>query len=52
MIYLNLPIFILFLAFIYLLIIYGLLKIAETQKRSENIISDSSQDTSQGIKIP
>lgn len=52
MINLNLPIFILFLAFIYLLIIYGLLKIAEIQKREENIISNNSQDTSRGIKIP
>ncbi|MGF1589626.1 MAG: hypothetical protein ACFCU7_10340 [Pleurocapsa sp.] len=52
MIDLNISIFILFLAFVYLLIIYGLLKIAEIQNRHEDIIADNSQDTSQRIKIP
>ncbi len=52
MIDLNLSIFIVFFAFVYLLIIYGLLKIAETQKRKENIIAHNSQDPSQRIKIP
>lgn len=48
----NLPIFILLFAFVYLSIVYGLLKIAETHKRSENIISDQSQEVTQRIKTP
>ncbi len=50
--FINLPIFILLFAFVYLSIVYGLLKIAENQKRSENTISDQTQDVTQRIKIP
>ena len=48
----NLPMFILLLAIVYLSIIYGLLKIAETQKRNINVVSDNSHDISQRIKTP
>ena len=48
----NLPIFILLFAFVYLSIVYGLLKIAENHKRSKNVISDQSQDVTQRIKTP
>ena len=45
--FINLPISILLFAFVYLSIIYGLLKIAEAQKQSESMITDNPQDTSQ-----
>ena len=48
----NLPIFILLFAFIYLSIIYGLLKIAENQIRAENMISDRIQEVPQRVKTP
>lgn len=50
--FIDLPIFILLFAFVYLSIVYGLLKIAENQKRSESMISDHSQDVTQRIKTP
>ncbi len=41
----NLPIFILLFAIVYLSIVYGLLKMAETQKRNVNLLSsDRTQD--------
>ncbi len=48
--FINLPIFILFFAFVYLSIIYGLLKIAETQKQSENMMTDNAQEASQLVQ--
>lgn len=48
----NLPISILLSAFIYLSIIYGLLKIAENQTRAENMISDRVQEVPQRVKTP
>jgi hypothetical protein len=48
--FIELPIFILFCAFVYLMAIYGLLKMAETQS-DRDIISDS-RDNSQRIKTP
>jgi hypothetical protein len=52
----NLPFFILFFAIVYLSIVYGLLKIAETQGHSvsNNITTGSRrpEDCKQRIKIP
>ncbi|MEM7590010.1 MAG: hypothetical protein AAF383_00545 [Cyanobacteria bacterium P01_A01_bin.83] len=49
----NLPIFILLFAFIYLSIIYGLLKIAENQTRAaRNVISNRVQDVPHRVKTP
>jgi hypothetical protein len=52
----NVPFFILFFAIIYLSIIYGLLKIAETQMHniSSNVstVSRPSADSKQRMKIP
>ncbi|MDJ0568903.1 MAG: hypothetical protein QNJ53_07625 [Pleurocapsa sp. MO_192.B19] len=48
----NLPVFTLFLAVVYLLSIYGLLKMAEMHKRGENIISHNTKETSNYTKIP
>ena len=48
----NLPIFILLFAIVYLSIIYGVLKIAEAQKRNVDVISDSAQEINQRIKTP
>ena len=47
--FIELPIFILLCAFIYLVIIYGLLKMAETQSRDT---LSNHQDSSQRIKTP
>ena len=47
--FIELPIFILLFAFVYLVFVYGLLKMAEVQSR-ENIICD--RDNSQRIKTP
>ena len=52
MYFIDLPIFILLFAFVYLSIVYGLLKIAENQKQSENTISDQTKDVTQRIKTP
>ncbi|MBE9047038.1 hypothetical protein IQ255_22005 [Pleurocapsales cyanobacterium LEGE 10410] len=46
----NLPVFILFFAFVYLLIIYGLLKIAEMQISQDD--SPSSEDKNRQIPTP
>ena len=48
--FIELPIFILLSAFIYLVIVYGLLKMAETQN-SQDVISNH-RDNSQRIKTP
>jgi|GEM_PF-2738779 len=55
--FINLPIFILLFAFVYLSIVYGLLKMAEAQKQAENIVSNNIvsnnvQDASQRVKTP
>ena len=49
--FIELPVFILLSAFVYLVIVYGLLKMAETQSSRGNIISHS-RDNSQRIKTP
>ena len=46
----NLPISILFFAFVYLLIIYGLLRIAEMQIQQEH--SRTCKDTNRQIETP
>ncbi|BAZ46193.1 hypothetical protein NIES4102_32220 [Chondrocystis sp. NIES-4102] len=48
----NLPVFILFLAAIYLLCIYGLLKIAEMQKPGSTIVSNTSKQRRNKIQTP
>jgi hypothetical protein len=48
----NSSIFILFSAVVYLLGIYGLLKIAEMQKPGDTIMSNNSKNTRDQIKIP
>ena len=51
--FVNLPIFILLIAFVYLSIVYGLLKIVETHQQSENIeniISDNLPKTGQEVE--
>ena len=50
---LNLPVFILLLAIAYLTIIYGLLKMIETQKERTTVNTDSSTvDSKQRVEIP
>lgn len=48
----SLPVFILFFAIVYLSIVYGLLKLAEAQKRDHTMISSNGVDTKPGIKSP
>ncbi len=48
----NSSIFILFSAVVYLLGIYGLLKIAEMQKPGDTIMSNNSKNISDQIKTP
>lgn len=43
--FINLPVFILFLAFVYLLSVYGLLKMAEIQKQGDNFLSNNQKAT-------
>ncbi len=50
--YTDLPVFLLLCAFLYLLIIYGLLTMMAVQERKENIISQPPQDGERQIKIP
>lgn len=50
--FINLPLFILLFAFVYLSIVYGLLKIAESAKQPKNIIYDNSQTASPQIEVP
>ena len=50
MIFIDLPIFILLCAFVYLTIVYGLLKIVEEQ-HEDNTIGDRSQEIDR-LKIP
>ena len=49
--FIELPIFLLFSAFAYLVIVYGLLKMVETQSSRENILADG-QDNSRRINTP
>ncbi|MEO1669731.1 MAG: hypothetical protein AAFR77_02925 [Cyanobacteria bacterium J06631_2] len=50
---LNLPVFILLLAIAYLTIVYGLLKIIETQKESTTVNTDrSTVDAKQRVEVP
>ena len=48
----NLPVFILFFAVLYLLSIYGLLKMAEMQKQGENVVSHNVEETGNYTNIP
>ena len=48
---LPLPIFILLCAFVYLFVVYGLLKIVEIQKQKENMMSDA-LDSERQMKLP
>lgn len=48
----NLPVFILFLAAIYLLSIYGLLKIAEMQKPGSTIVGNTPKEGGNKIQTP
>lgn len=47
---LNLPVFILFFAIVYLSIVYGLLKMAEAQKRTSTTVSPNPNDSNQRIE--
>jgi len=50
---LNLPVFILLLAIAYLTIVYGLLKIVETQKGNTTVVNDrSTVDSNQPMNAP
>ena len=51
MIFTNLPIFILLCAFVYLTLIYGLLKMIEMQQHKDNAIGDRSQEIDR-LKTP
>ena len=46
----NLPVFILLFAVIYLVTIYGLLKMAEMQNYGKNVVSHNSEETSNYTK--
>ena len=48
--FVDLPIFIPLFAFVYLSIVYGLLKIAEAQKSTKNMMPKNSQGITQQAK--
>lgn len=48
----DLPVFLLLCAFLYLLVIYGLLTIMAVQEGKEDIISQPPQDGERQIKVP
>lgn len=50
--FINLPIFTLLCAFVYLSIVYGLLKLAETHKQAKKTVTDNTQEVSQRVKTP
>jgi len=49
---LNLPVFILLFAIVYLTIVYGLLKMAEAQKRTGTTVPHNSGDSEGRIEAP